>query len=162
MVPYLRQVLESNPFPEKEFTEAMFHANICSFFHSPNVENWDRAFRRTRRVEHLRRAFDYVKCCMEASYTFSTRKKKRFERFANLTACHLHIASATYVDAERKESAVATALKGIQAMAEIEVAPSMEGTLAAFRERFTTEVGKVSEGAKTRLLDASNVLFAKN
>lgn len=160
MVPYLRQILQSQAFPEEEFTEAMFQANICAFFHFPNAENWDRAFRRNPKVEDLRRAFDYVKCCMEASYTFSTRRKKRFERFANLTVCHLHVARATYVEAERRESALATALKGVQAMAEIEVSPSMVGTLTAFRERFTTEVGKVSVGV-TRLLYASKILFAK-
>ena len=165
MVPYLRQVLESNraDFPEEKFAEAMFHADLCAFFHYPTAEHWDRAFSAAehRTAEHLRCALDHAKCCMEAPYTFSTRRKKRFERFALLTVCHLHVATAPYVGAERKEGAVEVALKGVQAMSEIAVAPSMEGALAAFRERFAAEVGNVSEGQRARLLEASKGLFER-
>jgi hypothetical protein len=162
LLPYLEKL----PDEPGVANRALFFDNVAKFSYEPTVETWNLAFAESRHLstersekkKYARDALEFVTRSMAATYTFSTRQRKRFTRFADLTLVLVHAAANPYVT-EGNEQAIQTALEGLQTLTKMKRTRTIAPVFEAFKDNFLSAADKVNPEQRTLLLQASEELF---
>lgn len=163
LLPYLEKLLDEAGVTN----HALFFKNVAKFSFEPTVENWNLAFtesqvlsdtERLEKKKYARDALEFLTRSMAATYTFSTRQRKRFTRFADLTLVLVHAAANPYVP-EGNEQAIQTALKGLETLTKMKRTRTIAPVFEAFKDNFLSAAEKVNAEQRTLLLQASEELF---
>ena len=108
MLPFLQAVKDQNtPYCKESSIVMRCHglSSKCAFYHDPSIDNWKGMFENNRNKqiltpEDVKDSFTYIQLSLSAKYSFSTRRKQKFEKVAKFTMCYFHIAFFLAMDYE--------------------------------------------------------------